>query len=72
MDKPSSSVWLSAVMLRLAHVWDDYVYPFGNDFADKKGGCTSTTLYNVFVCFSCGTYRHFINLSNCYILHLFL
>ena len=34
MDKPSSSVWLSAVMLRLAHVWDDYVYPFGNDFAD--------------------------------------
>ena len=21
-------------MLRLAHVWDDYVYPFGNDFAD--------------------------------------
>ena len=34
MDKPSSSVWLSAVMLHLAHVWDDYVYPFGNDFAD--------------------------------------
>ena len=28
MDKPSSSVWLSAVMLHLAHVWDDYVYPF--------------------------------------------
>ena len=34
MDKPSSSVWLSAIMLRFAHVWDDYVSPFGNDFAD--------------------------------------